>query len=447
MSLPDPNVVFFSNFLQLEERARNAETVEALSYSIVNELRRILEYGFAALFELSPDGGEVRAAALSGVAVLDRDVPLIRWLERIVRQVAARAEVAKVHRLDPESFPETERRDWGEWSPPHVLWCPLTTADGHRLGALWLGRDRAWEDSELMMVERIAGCYAHAWKGLTTGGRRRIGQRRLRRSALIAAVLALLALAFPVTQSALAPVEIVATEPQVVASPIDGVVARFLVVPNQTVTAGQPLLELDDTTLRNQAAVAERTLGVAQAELRQAVQGAFADRRQAGQMALLDAQVQLRAAELDYARALLARVVVNAERAGIAVFTDSNDWIGKPVVTGQRILQIADPQLVEARVALPVRDAIALEQGDRIELFLDNDPLGMLTARLVTASFEADQTPAGVTAYRLTAALDLDQAVPRIGLQGTANVHGRSVPLLLYFFKRPITSLRQWLGF
>ena len=257
----------------------------------------------------------------------------------------------------------------------------------------------------------------------------------------------MLALAVPVSQSALAPVEIMATLPVVVAAPIDGVIARFLVAPNQPVVAGQPLFAFDDTTLRNQAAVAERTLGVAQAELRQAVQGAFADRKQAGQMALLEAQTQLRAAELDYARALLARVVVKAERAGIAVFTDANDWIGRPVVVGQRILQIADPARVEARVALPVRDAIALETGARIDLFLDNDPLKVLQARLAIASFEADLTPAGVMAYRLTATLEPGEAPPRIGLQGTANVHGRPVPLALYLFRRPLTALRQWLGF
>ncbi len=438
-----PDLRVLSTILQLEETARLTETVEGLCYSMVNELRRLVEYRFAAVIS----GEGERIEAVSGVAVLDGDAPALRWLGRVAARLAARPEAAAPHLVDPQSLPERERGEWSEWSPPQALWCPLVAADGRRPGVLWLARDRAWQSEEVALVVRLTGCYAHAWLALTGGKKPKMGAaRRLRRPALVVSILAVLSLAVPVSQSALAPVEIVATEPVVVAAPIDGVIARFMVTPNQSVTAGQPLFAFDDTTLRNQATVAERTLGVAQAELHQAVQGAFADRKQAGQMALLEAQTRLRAAELEFARSLLARVVVTAERAGIAVFTDANDWIGRPVVTGQRILQIADPERVEARVALPVRDAITLAVGARIDLFLDNDPLKVLSARLAIASFDADLTPAGVMAYRLTANLESGQEPPRIGLQGTANVHGRPVPLLLYLFRRPLTGLRQWLG-
>ncbi len=447
MTTPDPNLARFSVFLQLEEASRRAETTPALFYTIVNDLRRIVDYSFAALVVGSVVDDEVSIGAVSGVATLDYDTPLIRWLTKVTGQIACRPDAATFHRVVPPSVSEQDRAEWAEWSSPHVLWCPLVTTNGHHLGTVWLARDWPWEDGEIMLLERLCACFAYSWMALGGGKPRTVSKKQLKKSVLVAAGILLLALAVPVSQSALAPVEIVATEPQVMAAPIDGVVARFLVKPNQKVEAGQPLFELDDTTLRNQAAVAERTLGVAQAELRQAVQGAFADRKQAGQMALLDAQVRLKTTELDYAKAMLARVTVKAQQAGVAVFTDANDWIGRPVVTGQRILQIADPKRVEARIALPVRDAIALEPGDRIDLFLDNDPLGRLSAHLTTASFEADQTPTGVTAYRLTAEIEEGQPIPRIGLQGTANIHGRSVPVLLYLFKRPLTALRQWLGY
>jgi len=447
MTAPDQSVLFLSTLLQLEESARRVETLEGLYFSMANELRRAVEYRFAAVISGDGAGRKGRVEAASGVAVLDHDTPMPRWLDRVAALLAVRPEAGTLHRVDPLSLPEAECAEWAEWCPPEVVWCPLVAGGGRRLGALWLAREEAWDKSELLVVERVAGCYAHAWLALT-GGREPQADavRRLRRPALIAGALVVLSLALPVSQSALAPVEIVATEPEVVAAPIDGVIARFFVTPNQPVTAGQALFEFDDTTLRNQATVAERTLGVAQAELRQAVQGAFADRKQAGQVALLEAQARLRSAELEYARDMLARVAVKAGRDGIAVFAEANDWIGRPVVTGQRILQIADPARIEARVALPVRDGIALETGARVELFLDNDPLERLSARLATASFEADMTPAGVMAYRLTATLDSGQAPPRIGLQGTANVHGRPVPLLLYLFRRPLTALRQWLG-
>jgi hypothetical protein len=90
---------------------------------------------------------------------------------------------------------------------------------------------------------------------------------------------------------------------------------------------------------------------------------------------------------------------------------------------------------------------VALEPGAAVELFLDNAPLAPLAARLVTASYESEITPAGVLSYRLTATVLPGPALPRIGLQGIARVSGRPVPLALYLFRRPLTALRQWIGY
>ena len=149
----------------------------------------------------------------------------------------------------------------------------------------------------------------------------------------------------------------------------------------------------------------------------------------------------------NFAAKLLERVTVTAERAGIAVFADASDWIGRPVVTGERILQIADPARVETRIALPVHDAVALAPGARVKLFLDDDPLAPLAARLTTAGYESELTAAGILSYRLTAALPPGPPPPRIGLQGVARIAGSPVPLGLFLFRRPLTAFRQWLGY
>ena len=449
----DPGLHTFTIFLQLEDAARRAETVEALRYSMVNELRRLLDYRLAALIVGSPAAGGARVEAVSGVAVLEPDTPLMRWLTRTAQHLAMGENAARTHVVPVLAVPERERAEWAEWCPPQALWCPLVSRDGRSFGALWLARDRPWTEAEAAMIDRLATCYAHAWLALTGGPPPRHGGGRARRLLLAAAaVAAVVGLAWPARQSALAPAEVVAAAPISVAAPIDGVIARFFVEPNQSVTAGQPLFAFDDTTLKSQAAVAERTLGVAQAELRQATQGAMIDRKQAGQVALLEAQAQLRATELEYSRSLLARVTVSAERPGVAVFTDANDWVGRPVSTGQRILFIADPAQVEARVHLAVRDAIALEPGAEIELFLDADPLRPLPATLISASYEAEMTPSGVLSYRLSAAFvpgagtEAEAKSPRIGLQGTAKVYGKPAPLALALFRRPLATLRQTLG-
>ena len=53
-----------------------------------------------------------------------------------------------------------------------------------------------------------------------------------------------------------------------VAAPLDGVIAEFLVKPNQNVKQGDVLVRFDATSIKAQADVAERSLQVAEAELR-----------------------------------------------------------------------------------------------------------------------------------------------------------------------------------
>ena len=356
---PVQNPSPFATFIELEGMAREVETIEALCATMVNGPRRLVPYRQAALVT-ADDAGSVRVEAVSGVAVIEADAPLVSWLARTAKQVFDGDHAARLHVVRPEGLAPAEGEAWAAWMPAEVLWCPLKNRDGLAFGALWLGREEPWQENEAVMVDRLAGCYAHAWLALV-GRRRSFLPAKTRRPVLIGVPLAvLLALLVPVRQSVLAPAEIVAVKPVVVSAPIDGVVARFQVTPNQPVNAGQGLFTFDDTTLRAQASSAERTLGVALAELRQSTQGAMIDRKQAEKVALNEAQVRLRQTELDYARDLLSRITVSAERAGVAVFTDENDWIGRPVVTGQRILEIADPGHTELNIQVPVRDAIVL---------------------------------------------------------------------------------------
>ena len=113
----------------------------------------------------------------------------------------------------------------------------------------------------------------------------------------------------------------------------------------------------------------------AEAELLTASQAAFAAPQTKARVAQLRAQVKLRRAELAPARDLLDRGTVKADRAGIAVFTDINDRLGKPLSVGERVLTLADPQAPEIDIMVPVSGAPVLEPGPPVELFLNVDPL------------------------------------------------------------------------
>ena len=121
------------------------------------------------------------------------------------------------------------------------------------------------------------------------------------------------------------------------------------------------------------------------------------------------------------------------------------DWAGRPVTVGERVMEIANPSQVKISVEQAVDDAIALSDNARVRVFLDADPLNAIEAKLTSAAFHAEPTPDGNLAYRADVRI-ADGTTPRIGLRGTAQLYGETVPLYFYLFRRPISAVRQSLG-
>ncbi|CRI59237.1 efflux RND transporter periplasmic adaptor subunit [Pseudomonas sp. CCOS 191] len=426
----------FALFLGLQRQARQATGPEQLAYNMVNDGQTLFGFRHAALLI----AGKVRA--LTGISVVEAHAPFVAFVERAAHTLQAAGVAAQAGAVDPTTLDIQAQADWRSLSAAHAFWLPLLDRQGKVFGGLWLARDQAFNPAEQALLTQLGETYAHAWLALGPAKPWRL--RWPRRRLLVALGLSLLVLLVPVRQSVLAPAEVVPRAGRVVAAPLDGVIAEFLVKPNQTVAVGDLLVRFDATTLKAQVDVAERALGVAEAELKASTQRAFSDAESNARLDLLAARVEQKRAELDYARQLLGRSEIRAERAGIAVFADAERWTGKPVQTGERLMQLADPQQAELRLELPVGDAIALQPGAEVALFLDSDPLHRHGARLERAAYEAQATAAGQLAYRLDAGFD--EAPPRIGLRGTAKVYGERAPLVYYLLRRPLAALRQGLG-
>ena len=122
---------------------------------------------------------------------------------------------------------------------------------------------------------------------------------------------------------------------------------------------------MSDTALRNDLSIAEQEVKVAEARLKLSMQGAVNDPKLRRELAISRADVSLKKARLDFARDMLARSAIMAPAAGIAVYADEREWMGRPVQTGERILEIADPSALELKIDVPVQDSIAIKPGAR----------------------------------------------------------------------------------
>ncbi|BBP56685.1 HlyD family efflux transporter periplasmic adaptor subunit [Pseudomonas sp. St316] len=426
----------FARFLDLERQTRAARTPAQLSYSLVNDGQALFGFRHAALLI----AGKVQA--VTGVSAVEPNAPFVAFVEQAVAQLFKQGLLNQARVIAADGVSESIRADWRSLSAGQVFWLPLVDHQGQVFGGLWLARDLPWTPSEQVLLSQLGDTYSHAWLALQPRKPWRLRWTRKRQVAL--AAMLLLGLLIPVRQSVLAPAEVVPLGGQVVAAPLDGVIAEFMVKPNQAVKNGDLLLRFESTSLKAQADVAERALGVAEAELKANSQRSFADAESSSKVDLLAARVEQKRAERNYAMELLKRSEVRAERDGIAVFADAERWLGKPVQTGERLMEIADPNQAELRIELAVGDAIALEPGAQVALFLDSDPLQRHLAWLERSAYEAQPTAAGQLAYRLDARFDA--TAPRIGLRGTAKVFGERAPLALYLLRRPLAGLRQSVG-
>ena len=434
----------------LEARARAANNLAELGFSIANDAYGLLGFRQALVFE----GGDEtsRLLTVSGLARPTEDSPYLVWLGRtwpwLRRQLQAKPGWL-VPSADDADIPDGVLDGWSEWWPAGVYALPLRRRSGETMAWVCFLLEQEPQEYQVALLEQLVQTWSYCWEMLAgvpkaswLGRWKKLSTRQRRWLALALLILALL----PIRQTALAPAEVIALDATTVASPLDGVVKTIHVRPNQSVKAGQPLFSLDDTTLRNRLDVAQKTIAVADAELLAATQKAFDNAQSKGDLALLGGRAFEKRAELAAIQAQLGRIDIVASHDGVAVFGDPDDWLGRPVSTGERIMLLANPDKPGVMVHLPVADAIALDLGAPVKLFLTTMPLSPLDAKVIETSYQAVLSPEGVASYRLRAAFEDGSKPARIGIRGTAKVYGGWVCMGYYLLRRPLATMREWSG-
>ena len=436
----------------LAHRARQAASDRELGFLLVNDTLALAPYRQAALW--LQDGG---VWSLSGVVQVDANVPHVHWLEAVCQHLQAQGGDG-VRAFSANDLPPELAADWAQWWPAHALWLGATASNVP--GAGILVRDAPWTHEELTALQEWAEIWWHAFAALH---RPRIthlkawkekssqllawqeGQAwwRQRRVQLIAAVL--VALFWPVRLTVLSPGELVPAHPLVIRAPLDGVIDVFHVQPNQQVKAEQPLFSFDEIVIQSRLEVALQTLATAETDYRQTSQLALSDAKSKTQLGMLVGKVEERRAEVDALQEQLARARVLAPKPGVVLMDDPSEWIGKPVATGERILRIATLDDVEVEAWVSVADAIRLAPGDAVTLYLGASPLSPVSATLRYMAHDAVQRPDGTFAYRVRATLD-GKTSHRVGLKGTAKLHGGWVPMAYWVLRRPWATVRAYLG-
>ena len=456
-STPDA-VTKLAKLLDLSQRARSAGSARELGFLLVNDTLELALYRQAALW--LPNEG---LYALSGLVQVEANAPYALWLDQVCAHLALQPD-ALIRTLTAVDLPPDLSVQWAEWWPNHAMWLALPPESAHpnkgqACGLLLVGDMpcpletqallREWVDTWWHAFRALYRPQRWSWRALSRGVRTGLtpkpGRSWWRQPRWQWSALALVVMVLPVRLTVLAPGELVPAHPVVIRAPLDGVVDVFHVQPNQRVKKDQPLFGFDEALIQSRLEVANQTLVTAEAEYRQTSQQSLTDVKFRPQLTVLTGTIDEKRTEVDFLKQQLSRARVLAPRDGVALFDDPTEWIGRPVAVGERIMRIAAPKDIEVEAWLPLADAIALPPGAPVDLYLNASPLSSVSATLRYMAHDAVQRADGSYAYRVRASL----AAPtdhRVGLKGTAKLHGPRVPLIYWVLRRPLASFRGALG-
>lgn len=448
--------------LELMRRVRLASSVAEQRFILLNDTHALVTYRQAALW-VQVTGIE----ALSGVVQVEANAPYTQWLSKVCTHLAQHtAQAQAVHATD---LPPELAQEWDEWLPPYALWLPvpLTAGNEDRLGGLIMAREIAFEHSEISLLSQWCEAWAHAWSALLRrkpslcywrhlftwsspsnelkGPNKPVKSALWGRPLVIFSTLLLVAL-FPVRMTVLSPGELVPANPEVIRSPLEGVIGSFQVQPNQRVKQGQLLFVFDEALIRSKLDVARQALATAESEYRQAAQMALTDSKSKSALSMLTGKIAERRAETEYIAEQLVRTQVFAPRDGVVLFDDPSEWMGKPVAVGERIMRVASTDDIEVEVWVGLADAIPLPENAKVSMYLNTSPLAPVQAQVRYLAHDAVQRPDGTYAYRLRARL-IEPTDHKVGLKGTARLEGDDVPLIYWVLRRPLASIRAMIGF
>lgn len=438
-----------SKIIQLEHNLRNCENEIELYYSIVNQTRQLVDYEQAVLFSMDLNS-KLKTIAISDMPTIDNTSLYVQFVNELSNILHKKYDNEKLEIVDINILEDELKKELHEYSPSNILWLPLKTIKNNIEIEYYLiiFKTEKFEKKEIELLSYISNSYKYALfaqrKCAFSNILKKINFKN--RYFLYSMIILILIMFIPIKMSVLAPFEVQAKNPYVVTSPIEGAIDEITINPNDYVKKEQLIVKIKDTDLKNSYEVSKRKLDTVIAELHTTKQASFYDIDKKSQIKRLETEVELKKAELDYAKSQLEKTTIYAKDDGIAIINNPNEWKGKPVVTGERIFLIAKEDKIELKIMLAVSDALFLKENSNVKIFLDNKLFETWDAKVSHISYEPELTPENILSYKIIADfndLKQNEEKPKIGLRGTAKIYSEDVSLFFYLFRKPLTGLRQ----
>jgi multidrug resistance efflux pump len=439
-----------SQLIGLQSEAYSIESATELAVYACNRPHDLHRF-FQSVSWQKNSLNKIEILAVSGVSMVDPNALAARFIIKLIKialtfEDCSQAKIITIDDIIDKDF----QKEWSEFLPPYFQWLPYSKGDRTEAGLMIFHEEPVTNECQNLFIP-LSRTFNQVWHSLPENRKKQYGLlgrfTRSSRNKWIAAFIIFGILCIPVRESSLAPASVVATKPIVVSASINGVVQDIHIPPNAFVKKGDLLVSLDADQLLNDLDVVKKELESAKTEFLIASQRAFNQVDAKADVNLLKSRAEGAELNVQRAQSLLNRSRIYAEQDGLAIYNDKYEFLGQQVSIGKRIMLLADVDAVEIDIYMPVGDTIDYSAGDEVLLFLNTDPTNPIKATLRQTSFEPRSRANGGYAFFLKAKFDSSEFKGRIGWAGTAKVYSsKKISLFMYFFRRPIASLRRVFG-
>ena len=434
-----------ARLIGLEKKSREARTQDELNFVVVNETRQIFDFVNSYLLLKTPTD-KYHVKAVSDLATVDRTAPLVTFVENIINDQTS-SNLKEIQNFEVDKISRSLKIKKPKNIPDNILLIPIFSPQRGLQGFLITTRNEKFNDNEVELARHLSVTYGHAYNTFLTDFSIKdfLKKNFTGKRSWIIILSIIFILIIPIKITSTAPVEVVPKNPRLITAPFDGVVKNIIVNNNDKINSGDLLIQIEDTDLKNSFNLAKQSLQVAEKELLRSRQFSFSNNEEKARLAELMAQVDLKKAEVESTSERLKNSKIYADKDGIAIVDQKNNWQGRPVSVGEKIITIANPEKVEFLIWLPVKDSLIIKENTDVKVFLDINPIKPLKGKLKRASYQSSLSPEEVLSYQISASFEGEE-IPRIGLRGTAKIYGSRVTLFYYLFRKPITFVRQLIG-
>jgi hypothetical protein len=428
---------------QLSLSACRSSSSQALIFQMLNDTVQLANYDLATLWTINDN--DAKLIGISGQAQHNKTTGIAEKWHELVKDIRA-ADTPQT--LTKDSFIKKEKV-WLEMqampTSPNVQWFPIFAKKKLVMG-LWLERwgNKTWQEEEVNILNFLMQAYGVAWeKFMPKYSLKSIGKRQVIFLAIIF-MCGLFLIRVPLR--IVAPCEIVPKDPIMITAPLEGIIAEMLVKPGQEVVKDDVLFSYDKRVPHQELKVTQKQVLIIQSELNRALTLAFKDNRPLAEVATLRIKLQKEQIRLDYAQYQMQKLEVVTPQNGIVMLDNPEDWRGKPVRIGERVLVVSDPDKTKVRIWIPEADNVLLDGSKSLKIFLNISPESSKKAELLYIANYTSINEQGIPSFVAEAEwVGIPHGI-KMGLKGTAILYGNEVSLFYWIIRRPWTTFRNTLG-